>query len=193
MLMSRVLAVLAVLSVVMGALTGRMEQVSRATISGPADAVQLLLQIGGSLCLWSGLMEVARRSGLADGIAKLLSPLISRLFGPYARDKEARAAIAQNLTANLLGLGSAATPSGLKAAKRLRQLSDARGTAPHGVFLLMVLNTASIQLLPTTVAALRAGLGSPQPYDILPAVWVTSLCSVCAGVLAVSLLRGGKL
>ncbi len=193
MLMSRVLAVMALVAVVVGALTGRMEQVSLASVEGASAAVQLLLGIGGSLCLWSGLMEVVCRSGLADHIARLLSPLISRLFGPYARDKEARQAIAQNLTANLLGLGSAATPSGLKAAGRLRQLSDAWGTAPHGVFLLMVLNTASIQLLPTTVAALRASLGSPRPYDILPAVWITSLCSVGAGVLAVRLFRGGKL
>ncbi len=193
MLMSRVLALLTALALVMGVLTGRMEQVSRATLSGAVDSVQLLLQIGGSLCLWSGIMEVVRRSGLADIIARWLSPLICRLFGPYARDREARGAIAQNLTANLLGLGSAATPSGLKAAKRLHRLSDDRGCAPHGVFLLMILNTASIQLLPTTVAALRAGLGSARPYDILPAVWLTSLCSVAAGVLAARLFRGGKL
>ncbi len=193
MLMSRVLVILTALAVALGALTGRMEEVSRATLSGASDAVQLLLQIGGSLCLWSGLMEVVQRSGLAEKAAKLLSPLISRLFGHYAKDRPARAAIAQNLTANLLGLGSAATPSGLKAAKRLRQLSDERGTAPHGVFLLMILNTASIQLLPTTVAALRAGLGSQTPFDILPAVWLTSICSVCAGVLAAGLFRGGKL
>ena len=191
MLMSRILVILAVLSLVFGLLTGQMPQVSQATAAGAEEAVRLLLRIGGTLCLWNGLMEVMVQSGLADRVARLLSPLIRLLFGSYARDDKARAAIAQNMAANLLGLGSAATPSGLQAARRLHDLSLQRGEPPHGVFLLIVLNTASLQLLPTTVAAVRSGLGSAQPYDILPAVWLTSALSVTAGVLAARLLRGG--
>ena len=191
MLMSRVLAVLVLCAVVLGALTGRMPQVSQATVSGAEEAVRLLLRIGGTLCLWNGLMEVMAQSGLAGKVARLLSPLIRLLFGSYARDDRARAAIAQNMAANLLGLGSAATPAGLRAAKRLRELSDKRGVPPHGVFLLIVLNTASMQLLPTTVAAVRAGLGSAQPYDILPAVWLSSALSVTVGMIAARLMRGG--
>ena len=193
MLMSRVLAVLAVLALVMGALTGRMAEVSQASLTGAGEAVQLMLRIGGTLCLWNGLMEVMQRSGLAHKIARLLSPLISLLFGHYAKDPQARAAIAQNLSANLLGLGSAATPSGLRAAKRLKELSDRQGKPPHGVFLLMVINTASLQLLPTTVAAVRAGLGSARPFDILPAVWLSSALSVTVAILTARLFRGGKL
>lgn len=191
MLMSRVLAVLAALALVMGALTGRMAQVSQATISGAEEAVQLLLRIGGTLCLWNGLMEVMQRSGLSQKVAGLLSPVISLLFGSYAGDPEARGAISQNMAANLLGLGSAATPSGLRAAKRLKELSDKKGAPPHGVFLLIVINTASLQLLPTTVAAVRAGLGSSAPFDILPAVWLSSAVSVAVGVTAARILRGG--
>jgi len=193
MLMSRVLACLAALALVMGALTGRMAEVSQASLSGAGEAVQLMLRIGGTLCLWNGLMEVMQRSGLAQKIARLLSPLISLLFGDYANDSQAGAAIAQNMSANLLGLGSAATPSGLRAAKRLKELSDRRGKPPHGVFLLMVINTASLQLLPTTVAALRAGLGSARPFDILPAVWLSSAVSVTVAVLTARFFRGGKL
>lgn len=193
MLMSRVLACLATLALVMGALTGRMAEVSQASLSGAGEAVQLMLRIGGTLCLWNGLMEVMQRSGLAQKIARLLSPLISLLFGDYANDSQAGAAIAQNMSANLLGLGSAATPSGLRAAKRLKELSDRRGNPPHGVFLLMVINTASLQLLPTTVAALRAGLGSARPFDILPAVWLSSAVSVTVAVLTARFFRGGKL
>lgn len=191
MLMSRVLAVLAALALVMGALTGRMAEVSQATLTGAGQAVELLLGLAGTLCLWNGLMEVMQRSGLSQKIAKLLSPVISLLFGTYAKDPEARAAIAQNMAANLLGLGSAATPSGLRAAKRLKELSDQRSVPPHGAFLLIVINTASLQLLPTTVAAVRAGLGSAQPYDILPAVWLSSAVSVAVAVVAARLLRGG--
>ena len=158
MLLSRILAVLCCLSLLMGLLTGRMEQVSQATLSGAQEAVQLLLKMGGTLCLWNGVMEVMSRSGLSAKVSHLLQPLISLLFGSYARDAAARDAIARNMAANLLGLGSAATPSGLQAAKRLKELSDRRGAIPHGVFLLMVINTASLQLLPTTVAAVRSGL-----------------------------------
>lgn len=193
MLMSRVLAVLAVLAVVFGLLSGRMPQVSQATAAGAEEAVRLMLRIGGTLCLWNGLMEVMQRSGLAQKIARLLSPLISLLFGDYAKDPQARAAIAQNMSANLLGLGSAATPSGLRAAKRLKELSDRQGKPPHGVFLLMVINTASLQLLPTTVAAVRAGLGSARPFDILPAVWLSSALSVTVAILTARIFRGGKL
>ncbi len=193
MLMSRVLALLAALALVMGALSGRMAEVSQASLSGASEAVQLMLRIGGTLCLWNGLMEVMLRSGLAQKVASLLSPVISLLFGAYAKDPQARAAIAQNMSANLLGLGSAATPSGLRAARRLKELSDRHGKAPHGVFLLMVINTASLQLLPTTVAAVRAGLGAAQPFDILPAVWLSSAVSVGVAILAARLFRGERL
>ena len=191
MLMSRVLAVLCCLSLVIGLLTGRMEQVSQATLSGAQEAVQLLLKMGGTLCLWNGVMEVMSRSGLSAKVAHLLQPLISLLFGSYARDAAARDAIARNMAANLLGLGSAATPSGLQAAKRLKELSDRRGAPPHGVFLLIVINTASLQLLPTTVAAVRGSLGAAQPYDILPAVWLSSAVSVATAVIAARVFRGG--
>ena len=186
MLMSRVLVLLLTAAFVFGVLLGRMPEVSQASITGAGQAVQLMLSIGGTLCFWSGLMEVMDRSGLSKGIARLLQPLISRLFGPDGKDEEARAAISQNMAANLLGLGSAATPAGLRAARRLHTLAESRGETCHRVFLLIVINTASIQLLPTSVAAVRA---ANAPYDILPAVWLASAVSVTVGILAARLLR----
>ena len=193
MLMSRVLALMAAVSLLCGAMTGRLPQVSRATADGAMEAVQLLLRMGGTLCLWNGLMEVMQVSGLTEKLARLLHPVIARLFGDYAHDPRAREAIARNMAANLLGLGSAATPSGLQAAKRLKELSDRQGKPPHGAFLLIVINTASLQLLPTTVAAVRAGLGAARPYDILPAVWLSSAVSVLTAITAARLMRGGRL
>ena len=193
MLMSRVLALMAAVSLLCGAMTGRLPQVSRATADGAMEAVQLLLRMSGTLCLWNGLMEVMQVSGLTEKLARLLHPVIARLFGDYARDPRAREAIARNMAANLLGLGSAATPSGLQAAKRLKELSDRQGKPPHGAFLLIVINTASLQLLPTTVAAVRAGLGAARPYDILPAVWLSSAVSVLTAITAARLMRGGRL
>jgi len=190
MLMSRVVAAMLLLALVCGAISGTMDAVAVAALSGARDAVSLLLQIGGAICLWSGLLEVMDQSGLTARFALLLRPVIVRLFGKYGRDPEAAGAIAQNMAANLLGLGSAATPAGLRAAKRLMALSHRWGEGPDAALRLMVLNAASLQLIPTTVAAVRAGLGAVHPYDILPAVWLSSAVSVAAGLLSAHLLRG---
>ena len=136
-------------------------------------------------------MEVMGRSGLTAGLSRLLGPVLRRLYPDFAKDKGVMDTVAANVSANLLGLGSAATPSGLQAAKRLKELSDRRGAPPHGVFLLIVINTASLQLLPTTVAAVRGSLGAAQPYDILPAVWLSSAVSVATAVIAARVFRGG--
>lgn len=182
MLMSRVLAVLLLLAVVFGAMTGRMADVALAAVSGTQQAVELILSIVGTICLWSALMEVMNRSGLAAKVARALRPVIVLLFGKYGRDGQAAEAISQNMAANLLGLGSAATPAGLRAAKRLDELARRDGVPPDSVLLLIVINTASVQLLPTTVAAVRATYGSQNPYDILPAVWAASIISVAVGI-----------
>ena len=189
MLMTGVIAAMTVAAVMFGALMGNMSGVSQAVVSGAKQAVTLMLNIGGTICLWNGLLEIMNRSGLSEKVSKLLYPVIRLLFGSYAKDKEACAYISQNMAANILGLGSAATPAGLKAAKRLHQLSNEKGQKPHSVFLLIVINTASLQLLPTTVAAVRASFGSAKPFDILPAVWIASIVSVLVGITTAKLLK----
>ena len=189
MIMTYVIGTLMALAVIFGSLTGNIGAVSQAALDGARQAVTLLLNIGGTICLWNGLLEIMNRSGLSEHISKLLRPMIRLLFGSYARDEECLRYISQNMSANLLGLGSAATPAGLKAAKRLQQLSRERGEKPHAVFLLIVINTASLQLLPTTVAAVRASCGSASPFDILPAVWLASAVSVICGITAVRIFR----
>ncbi len=191
-MMSKIVALLMVVSIVCALACKSMDAVSQASIAGAKEAVNLLLGIGGAICLWSGIMEVMNRSGLSRGFARLLGPLITLLFGSYGKDNEAREAISQNMAANLLGLGNAATPAGLRAAKRLQELSRQKGEPPHAVFLLIIINTASMQLLPTTIAAVRAQHGAAQPYDILPAVWLASAASVLVGVLAAKTLRGAR-
>lgn len=190
MLMSRVIAVLFFLALFFGACSGHMAQVSQASVSGAKEAVSLLLSIGGTICLWSGLMEVMNRSGLSEKVARLLRPIIRLLFGKYGQDAQAGEAISQNMAANLLGLGSAATPAGLRAANRLNQLAAQYGEKPDAVTLLIVINTASLQLLPTTVAAVRAACGSAQPFDILPAVWLSSTVSILTAIVAARLMKG---
>ena len=171
-----------VLSILCGLATGRGPEVAAAAVEGTSAAVQLALSIAGMLCLWTGVMEVMRQSGLADQLSRLLSPILRQLFPQAARDREAMDSISANVSANLLGLGSAATPLGLEAARRLARSSP--GTASDSLCMLVVCNTASIQLIPTTVASVRAAEGCQTPFDILPAVWLASAMSVGVGILA---------
>ena len=173
------------LSVLCGVATGRWSQVAAAAVEGTQAAVELCLSIAGMLCLWTGVMEVMRRSGLAEGLSRLLRPILKRLYPSVSGDKEIMDSISANVSANLLGLGNAATPLGLEAARRMSRKSP--GVASDSLCMLVVCNTASIQLIPTTVATVRAAAGSQTPFDILPATWLASLLSVGVGVVACKL------
>lgn len=174
-----------VVSVLCGLATGRGAEVAAAAIEGAGAAVELCLSIAGMMCLWSGVMEVMRRSGLAEGLTRLLRPVLRRLFPGCAGDRETMDSVAANVSANLLGLGNAATPLGLQAARRMGR--NCGGRASDELCMLVVCNTASIQLIPTTVATVRAAAGSAAPFDILPAVWLASALSVGVGILACKL------
>ena len=168
-------------ALIYGAATGQSAAVGAAAAQGVQQAVTFCLTVGGMICLWSGVMEVMRRSGIAAGLSRLLQPVLRRLFPRASRDAQTLDALSMNVSANLLGLGNAATPAGVRAAQAMAR--ELRGKASDELCLLVVLNTASIQLLPVTIAAVREAAGAAVPFDILPAVWVTSLCSVTVGLL----------
>ena len=174
-------------AVLWGAGAGTLPAVSAAVTEGAQSAVTLCIGLAGALMLWSALMELMKQSGLLAGLTRLLRPLLRRLYPrAFSAPDGGGDAIAMNFTANLLGLGSAATPAGLRAARAMARRSG--GTASNELCALVVMNTASVQLLPATVAAVRASLGSAAPFDILPAVWFASVCSVSAGLLTAKLL-----
>ncbi len=175
------------LSVLCGILTGRMDAVGAAALEGAAAAVDLCLGMLGGMCLWMGVMELMERCGLAAGLSRLFRPVLRRLLPRSAKDEETLSALSANMSANMLGLGNAATPLGIRAARRMA--AGCSGTASDELCRLVVLNTASIQLLPTTVATVRAACGSAAPLDILPAVWLSSVLSVSAGLAAARLLQ----
>ena len=151
-------------------------------MEGAGAAVQLCISMAGILCLWMGVMEVMRRAGLAQKLARLLRPILKRLYPDFADDTGVMDTIAANVSANLLGLGNAATPLGLEAARRMSKKTP--GVAGNSLCMLVVCNTASIQLIPTTVAGVRMGAGCQTPFDILPAVWLASVLSVTVGICA---------
>ena len=177
---------MAVLSILCGLATGRGELVAAAAVEGAQAAVELCVSIAGMLCLWTGVMEIMRRSGLAEGLSRLLRPVLSLLFPQVSGDRGVMDSISANVSANLLGLGNAATPLGIEAVRRMERKSP--GTASDAMCMLVVCNTASIQLIPTTVASVRAAAGSTAPFDILPAVWLASALSVGVGIAACKLL-----
>ena len=186
MLMSWIWTALIGLSVVCAILTGRGGALSAAVAQGSQSGVQLVLSLAGPILLWTGVGKLMEKAGFTSVLSKLLSPVIHRLFPSTRRDSLLAGSLSANICANILGLGNAATPMGIQAAQRLAAYSP--GVAGNELCRLIVLNTASIQLIPATVAAVRSSLGSAAPFDILPAVWVTSLCSAGVGLLCAFLL-----
>lgn len=183
MILGLVIVIMPVISLVYAALSGNMGALSAAALDGASESVKLCINLCGMICFWQAIMEVMRDCGLSDALSSLLRPLLSKLFPSASRDRDTMNSLSTNVSANLLGLGNAATPAGIKAAIGLQKLSGSLG-ASNELCLLVILNTASIQLIPTTVASLRAVLGSASPFEILPAVWLTSICSVSAGLLS---------
>lgn len=182
MVMSWVWAVLVGTSVVCAAVGGRAAALSAAVMQGAQAGVTLAISIAGSLCLWAGIGRAMEKSGLTAVLARLLRPAMNRLFPSTREDAALSGALSTNICANFLGLGNAATPPGIEAARRLAARSP--GRASDELCRLIVLNTASIQLIPANVAAVRSSLGCGSPFDILPAVWITSLCSAGLGLAA---------
>lgn len=175
-----------VLSLVFGLLTGHLDAVANAALEGARSAIDLSISMAGILCLWSGVMEIMSACGLSASLARAFRPLLRRLLPNACRDEETLAAISANVSANLLGLGNAATPLGMEAARLMSRRTP--GVASDSLCMLVVCNTASIQLIPTTVAGVRVAAGCETPFDILPAVWLASALSVCVGILAAKLL-----
>lgn len=186
MVMSVVWAVLLGGSVLCAVITGRGQELSAGVMQGAQMGVTLAISIAGSLCLWAGVGRLMEKIGLTAALASLLRPVMERLFPSTREDRQLAGSLSANICANFLGLGNAATPPGIEAARRLA--AHCNGRASDELCRLIVLNTASIQLIPANVAAVRSGLGCKTPFDILPAVWITSLCSAGLGVLMAWLL-----
>lgn len=185
-MMSYIWSFMIIASVIWGAASGNLSALSSGILDGAGSAVTLCISICGVTCLWCGVMEVMSECGILSALSRLISPVLVRLFPSCRGNRELRSAISANAAANFLGLGNAATPMGIRAATLM---DNGGGTATDEMCMLIVINTASIQLIPATVAAVRAAAGSASPFGILPAVWLSSVCSVLAGIAAVCVLR----
>ena len=186
MVMSVVWAVLLGGSIICALVTGRGQMLSAGVMQGAQSGVTLAISIAGSLCLWAGVGRLMEKIGFTAALARLLRPVTGRLVPSTREDPKLAQALSANICANVLGLGNAATPPGIEAAQRMAK--GCGGRASDELCRLIVLNTASIQLIPANVAAVRSALGCGRPFDILPAVWLASLCSAGMGLLMAWLL-----
>ena len=179
MVMSWIWTGITALSILCAFLSGRGGALAAAVLQGAQAGVTLAISMAGAICLWSGVGKLMEAAGLTRVLSRLLGPVLYKLFPSAKTDSALARDLSANICANFLGLGNAATPMGVSAAKRMKRGSEATDELCR----LIVLNTASIQLIPANVAAVRSSLGCSTPVDILPAVWITSLCSAGLGVL----------
>lgn len=186
--MKAILVIIPVISFVYAALGGRMGEVSESIFAKSAEAVELVISICGVMCFWCGLMKVAEKAGLLEKLSRALSVPIKLLFGGVKMGGKAVGLIAMNIAANILGLGNASTPLGIAAMKAIAEEEGAGESACDDMIMLAVLNTASLQIIPATAAALRSANGAEKPMDILPCVWIVTAYSVFIAVFSAKML-----
>lgn len=172
-----------VLSVICSICLGNVGNLSETFISSAASAIEMIITLAGVICLWSGIMKIASESGLTEILARVFSPLLKHLFPKLSTKSEAFKCITMNLTANLLGLGNTATPLGLRAMSELQKNNEDKRTASNEMVIFVVMNTASMQLLPTMLATLRAEYGSGAPFEIIVPVWISSACALSVALI----------
>ena len=171
------------LGVLWAAVTGRLDQVTQAVISSADEGIQLSIVLLGIMCLWSGLMQIAQKSGLIRALTRFSKGLFAGMFPKVPGDHKAMGAMVLSFAANFLGLGNAATPLGIKAMEQLQSLNPQKDSATDAMVLFMVINASCLQFIPTTVIALRNAAGSADPAGILPQVWLSSLFSTATAIV----------
>ncbi len=185
---------LILISIICAFITGRISDVSDAIMNGAQDAITLVFSMFGMMCLWTGLMKIADKGGLTHILARFLFPVLKKLFPNYDKNSKPMKAICMNITANILGLGNAATPFGIEAMKEMQKGNKIKDTANNSMIMFVVLNTASLQIIPTLLTILRQKHSSTSPLDVLPAIWTTSIIALIIGVISAKILekRGKK-
>lgn len=185
--MKYLLGIVPFITLVFGLLNGNAAEMSSAILESAGEAVTLAISLCGIMCFWCGLMKVAEQAGIVAWIAKLLSPVLGLLFKGLKKGGRAMQLISMNITANILGLGNASTPLGISAMQAIAEEESNNGSASDNMIMLTVLNTASLQIVPATAAALRTEAGAAKPMDILPCVWIVSLYCAAVTITAVKL------
>lgn len=167
---------------------GNVNEINNSIFESCESAVSLSITFLGTMCLWNGIMQIAKKTTLIQKLTNLLRPIMKVLFPDIPNDSKAHQEISMNMVANILGLGNAATPLGLKAMKTLQEENTKKDTLSNSMAMFIIINTASIQIIPTTVIAIRSSLKSANPTSIILPVWVATICAAIAGVCVAKIL-----
>ena len=170
-------------SIICAVFTGNIEALSSSILDGASDAINLIISMAGMMSLWTGLLKIAENGGLTYILARIFRPILQRLFKDYPEDSPAMRAICMNITANILGLGNAATPLGISAMKEMNKFNKRPGIANNSMVTFVVMNTASIQLIPTMMSILRQKYNSASPFDVVPSIWIASSTALFVGII----------
>lgn len=182
-----------IISIIFSFLTGSVKQLNSSIFESTEAAVSLCITLVGTMCLWSGIMQIAAKTSAMQRITSFLRPIMKLLFPKLKRESKIYQEISMNMVANILGLGNAATPLGIKAMKSMQEENNNKKVITNEMATFIVLNTASIQLIPTTVIAIRSSLGSENPTAIIIPVWIATICAACAGIIATKIfIKLGK-
>ena len=182
-----------IISVLFAIISGNLDALNISIFESTQEAINLCITLLGTMCLWNGIMKIASETTLMKKLTHMFTPIIHFLFPELKEETETKNAISMNIVANILGLGNAATPLGIKAMKAMQEKNDNKDVLTNSMATLIVLNTASIQIIPTTVIAIRSSLGSSNPTSIIFPVWVATICAAVAGITATKLfIRFGK-
>ena len=176
-----------IISYVYATMTGNIDKVNVEIFNSVNEAVSLSISLLGSMCLWCGIMKIAQSTSIILKFTKFLNPIMNWLFPDLKEDKKAKQQIAMNMTANILGIGNASTPLGLKAMETLQKNNSNKERLSDSMAMLIVLNTASLQIIPTTIIAIRVSLESKNPTAIIVPVWIATICAAIAGIISVKL------
>lgn len=168
--------------------SGNIEELNLGILNSSKDAITLTISLLGTMCLWNGIVKIAMNTNLIDKLTNFLKPIISFLFPGLKKEENIKKEISMNMCANILGLGNAATPLGLKAMKSMQKINDKKDRLSDSMMMFVVINTASIQIIPTTVIAIRNSLGSENPTSIVFPVWIATIAAAVFGIIATKII-----
>ena len=187
-MLNKIWPIIIIVSVIYSIVSGNLDKLNDSIVNSSKKAVDLSINLLGMICLWNGIMNIAIKTSIVDKIVRILKPFIDMLFPDLKKNKKIKKEIAMNMVANILGVGNAATPLGLKAMKSLQKINKNKDRLSDSMMMLIVINTASIQLIPTTIIAIRSGLESRNPTSIIVPVWIATFFSALSGIIATKIL-----
>ena len=186
--LNKIWPIFIIVSIIYSFFSGNVEKVNDEIFKSTKSAVELCITFLGTLCLWNGIMQIALKSKIINKITNLLNPIIKKLFPEIKNNEKVKKEISMNIVANILGLGNAATPLGIKAMQSLQEINENKNKLSNSMMLFIVINTASLQIIPTTVIAIRSSLNSKNPTCIMLPVWCASICSIFTAVFITKIM-----